>query len=191
MTISHPPCSVFSLAADSAARHRRGAPSRLSRPLLRRALAPTRRRRAPPPPVASRWSPHPSPRTPPRPEPPRRPPPRCRRGEPKPEAQLSIFRAPEHYKNPRIRFHSLLCSLLAPTLQNTAAAPLEPRRASPRRGAATPDPLHPYSPHHQSRLVLAQLPGHFPSPKPHRSYPPPCSEPASRRSPSTSHLRPP
>src|SRR6185295_6116086 len=39
-------------------------PSRLSRPLLRRALAPTRRGRAPTPPVASRWRLHPSPRRP-------------------------------------------------------------------------------------------------------------------------------
>ena len=85
---------------------------------------------------------------PPSPEPPRRPPPRRRRGEPKPEAQLSLFRAPEHYKNPRLRFHSPLCSLPASRPQNTPPLHRERRRASPRRGAANPDPLHPYIPHH-------------------------------------------
>ena len=84
---------------------------------------------------------------PPRPEPPRRPPPRRRRGEPKPEAQLSIFRAPEHYQKPRALFPSSFRQFPNPTPQNAAAAHPERRRASPRRGAATPDPLYPYSPH--------------------------------------------
>jgi len=84
---------------------------------------------------------------PPSPEPPRRPPPRRRRGEPKPEAQLSIFRAPEHYKKPRALFPSSFRQFPNPTPQNAAAAHPERRRAPPRRGAATPDPLHPYSPH--------------------------------------------
>ena len=84
---------------------------------------------------------------PPLPEPPRRPPPRRRRGKPKPEAQLSIFRAPEHYKKPRALFPSSFCQFPNPTPQNAAAAHPERRRASPRRGAATPGPLHPNSPH--------------------------------------------
>ena len=52
----HPLLCFSPPSTDSAARRRRGAPSRPSRPLLRLALSPTRRPGAPPPPVASRWS---------------------------------------------------------------------------------------------------------------------------------------
>ena len=50
----HLPLPALLLAAGHRQR-RPPTPSRLSRPLLRRALAPTRRGRATPPPVASRW----------------------------------------------------------------------------------------------------------------------------------------
>ena len=63
------------------------------------------------------------PRAPPRPEAPALPPPRRRCGEPKPEAQLSIFRAPEHYKKPRTLFLSSFRQFPNPTPRNAAAAP--------------------------------------------------------------------
>ena len=73
---------------------------------------------------------------PPSAEPPARPPPRCRRGEPAAELAALPYRAHGHYKNPSILFLSSFCLHRAPTPQNAAAAPLERRRAHPRRGAA-------------------------------------------------------
>ena len=144
-----PPPALFCAAAHRRhRRRRRGEASRTSRPLIRRALSPTRRPEPPPPLLGFALALHlpAEPRAPPLPEPPRRPPPRRRRGEPKPEAQLSIFRAPEHYKKPRALFLSSFRRFPNPTPQNAAAAHPERRRASPRRGAATPGPLHPNSP---------------------------------------------
>ena len=127
---------------------RRGAPSRLSRPLLRRALAPTRRGRAPPPPVASRWSPHPSPRRP-----------------AESRSARAAATSPSRWRARCSGRRPLLASARAlqiPQKPIPTALLLSPRShtaehhrrpagtpaSSPRRGAATPEPLHPNSPHH-------------------------------------------
>ena len=56
ISFSHLPALFLAAAHRQRRRRRRGASSRPSRPLLRFALAPTRRSAPPPPPVASRWS---------------------------------------------------------------------------------------------------------------------------------------
>ena len=117
---STPPALFRAAAHRRHRRRRRGEASRPSRPLIRRALSPTRRPELPPPLLGFALALH-LPCHAPRDH--RRLPPRRRRGEPKPEAQLSIFRAPEHYKKPRALFLSSFRRFPNPTPQNASAAP--------------------------------------------------------------------
>ena len=142
----HLPLPALLLAAGHRQR-RPPTPSRLSRPLLRRALAPTRRGRAPPPPVASRWRLHPSPRRPAAPRtsptaatspPPWSAPCRARR------SLLASARALQESQN-SISF----VPFLSPRSHASERRRLTTRTpaSSSRRGAATTSPLHPNSPH--------------------------------------------
>src|SRR6185312_17506493 len=132
ITISHLPA----LLPVAGHRQRRPpAPSRPSRPSIRHALAPTRRGRAPPPPVASRWRLHPSPRRP-----------------AAPRTSPTAATSPPPWSAPCRARRSLLASARAieePQRPNPLALLLYPRSHTPehRRGAATPGPLHPDSPH--------------------------------------------
>ena len=84
-----------------------------------------------------------------------RSPPRHRRGGLAAAPHSLLSRAHEHYFYPRKLFLSSFRLFRAPKPQNAVAAPLELRRAHPRRRPATTDPLHPRQPHHLLRLVLA------------------------------------
>ena len=92
-------------------------------------------------------------------------PPRRRRGPAKTEPAALSSRAHEHYKYPSKLIRELFRLFLASTLQNTAAAPLEPRQARPHRrtpSSALPCPqsTSPIAPPHSraahGQLLLAQ-----------------------------------
>ena len=125
------------------------------------------------------------------PEAPAPPPPRRRRGEPKPEAQLSIFRAPEHYKKPRALFLSSFRRFPNPTPQNASAAP---PNAGELKAAVAP-PFQSRSAQIGPTSSFASTPHSSPTLSPRQSLtgapPPPFSSAADRLLASSRRLRAP
>ena len=179
-----PNFSTSCLLACSAPRRRWAAPpaalGRLPGHLLL-ALAPTRRARPSPPPFClalALSSPCHAHKTA------CRPPPRRRRGGLTAAPQRPISRAHKHYKYPSKLIRELFRLFLASTLQNTAAAPLEPRQARPHRrtpSSALPRP-------HSTSPAAPPCPGAAPPPLLLAQSPP---EQHRRRFPSSNSRRSP
>ena len=176
--------SISSLSLCFSCRRRCAAPTALWRASPATSCLqnrPTHRARPPPPLFASRWS-FPCRAT--RPDSPAGRHLAAARGQHGVEPAALSSRAHEHYKYPSKLIRELFRLFLTSTLQNTAAAPLEPRQARPHHrtpSSALPRP-------HSTSPAAPPCPGAAPPPLLLAQSPP---EPPRRRFPSSNSRRSP